>query len=151
MYHHSRFPLTSANSPIFIRGIGFIPPREAFGDDRESVATALLCNQDIPKGHDHGKPEREEYPKNGIIRVHKPWYVDLGLRLAGLCSIGIAALAIYLLMGLVQQAPQHSATGIEMALAAVGFLGASLGSGLLFLGARIYDRVVIASRWRTMR
>ncbi|MDE8651473.1 hypothetical protein [Novosphingobium album (ex Liu et al. 2023)] len=151
MYHHPRPPLTSANSPIFIRGVGFIPPREAFGESRESVATALLSNQDVPGGNDDGKPEREEYPKGGIIRVHKPWYVDLGLRLAGLCAIGLAALSIYLLMGLVQHAPQHSATWIEMALAAVGFLGASLGSVLLFLGAHIYDRVIIASRWRTMR
>lgn len=151
MYHHSRSPLTSASSPIFIRGVGFIPPREAFGESRESVAAALLCNRDDFSGNDDRTSESEDYPENGVIRVYKPWYVDPGLRLAGLCAIGIATFSIYVLMGLVQQAPRHDATWAELALAALGFLGGSLGSILLFLGARIYDRIVIPSRWRTTR
>lgn len=150
MHLHLRSSLSGLNSPIFARGIGFVPPCEAFGENRDSVA-ALLCNRDILEGSDEAKPESRDYPKNGVIRVHKAWYVDLGLRAAGLCSVGTAALSIYVLMGLVQQAPRHPATWLEAALAAVGFLGGSLGSILLFLGARIYDRVIIASQWRAMR
>ncbi|PZR81185.1 MAG: hypothetical protein DI537_38500 [Stutzerimonas stutzeri] len=112
---------------------------------------ALLCNRETAGGDDDGKPPRDEYPKDGTIRVYKPWYVDLGLRAAGLFSIAIAALSVHVLMGLVSQAPLHDATWLEMLLAAAGFLGGSIGCTLLFLGSRIYDRVVIASRWRTTR
>lgn len=137
MYH----PLKSLlASPGLIRGIGAIPSHET-----------LFCSREDLGGHGKGEPEREDHPKNGIIRACKPWYVDLGLRVAGLCFLGIAALSIHVLMDIVEQAPQHLTTPLELVLAAVGFLGASLGSILLFLGARVYDRVVIASRWRMMR
>jgi hypothetical protein len=42
----------------------------------------------------------------------------------------------------------QAGTDLRMALAAVGFIGCSLGSALAWLGAHVHDEVEIAERWR---
>lgn len=128
----------SGHGPIFIRGIGFIPPRETLAEGRERVATSMLYDRD-----ERDRDETVPLPPNTIIRVYKPWYVDLGLRVAGLCALGISAISLYLLVQFVHRGPSHPATWVEMLLAACSFLGASCGSLMLCLGAHLCDRVVL--------
>ncbi|WP_161392123.1 hypothetical protein [Croceibacterium xixiisoli] len=79
-----------------------------------------------------------------IIRVPQPWYVDPALRLGGAGLIALAVGAILLLVSMVRTIPFHPATAAELGLAAAAVLGASGGSVMLWQGARMFDRVVIA-------
>ena len=72
---------------------------------------------------------------------------DLLLRLTGLLSITVGAAALWQLYTLVHLPPHHEASAIELALAAIGFLGMSAGSALVALGRHIFDEVVIAQPW----
>lgn len=81
--------------------------------------------------------------------ISRWWQRDLFLRTSGVASVLFAILAMQHLTGLVHRAPRHEATVTEMGLAAVGFLGSSLGGALTFLGAQIHDKVQTSERWRT--
>lgn len=80
--------------------------------------------------------------------VSPPGRVDAALRLGGLCLVGSAAYAICLLLDLVPQGHPRSATSWELILAALGFLGGSIGSALVILGAHINDHIEVSARWR---
>ncbi len=80
------------------------------------------------------------------VNKDSPVY-DLALRLSGLALVVFGAVAILQLYHLVHVPPRHEATLAEMGLAAIGFLGCSLGGGLISLGAHIHDQVLISSRW----
>lgn len=75
---------------------------------------------------------------------------DIGLRLGGAGLLGLAWLAFRELAGLHLSAI-HSDPGVgPLALAAVGFLCASLGAVLIVQGRHIFDRVEVSRRWRTI-
>lgn len=76
-----------------------------------------------------------------------PVLQDLAIRFAGLALIALGALAIRILYRRVHMPPQHDATLAEFCLAAIGFMSASLGSGLTALGRHIHDRVPVSARW----
>lgn len=72
---------------------------------------------------------------------------DLALRSSGIAFAVLGALAIRHLYHLVHIPPRHEGSALELGLAAIGFLGISLGGGLLWLGAHIHDEVPISPRW----
>lgn len=72
---------------------------------------------------------------------------DLLLRFTGVLAIAIAVVALRQLYSLVHLPPHHEASLIELALAAIGFLGTSGGSALVVLGHHIFDEVVVARPW----
>lgn len=71
---------------------------------------------------------------------------DLWLRLAGVLLLGVAALAIRMLLGRTSAATYPDA--LDYLLATVSFVGASAGAGLLALGRHIFDEVEVSERWR---
>jgi len=73
---------------------------------------------------------------------------DLGLRAMGLLLLAIGALAMRHLFAGAPVPHRHVASAAEMALAAIGFLGLSLGAPLLLLGAHLFDEVELSERWR---
>ena len=72
---------------------------------------------------------------------------DLTLRAWGIALAVLGGLAMRHLYHLVHIPLRHEAPGIELGLAAIGFLCLSFGGGLLWLGAHIHDQVPISSRW----
>lgn len=78
---------------------------------------------------------------------HNNWKTDIGLRLCGLTSCGVSYLAIRMLMALRLPDSQLPQTALPFLFAAIGFLCASTGAGLLFLGHHIFDQVEISQRW----
>lgn len=74
--------------------------------------------------------------------------VNIGLRLAGIALLGIAAVAIYWLSGSVHSGGLHAAKPIEYLLAIVSFASASAGGVLLSYGTHIFDEVEVSERWR---
>ena len=72
---------------------------------------------------------------------------DLALRAIGIMLAIIGGIALRHLSHLVHVPPRHEASATEMGFAALGFLGLSAGSGLLWLGRHIHDRVPISARW----
>ncbi|MCI4655109.1 hypothetical protein [Sphingomonas aquatilis] len=82
------------------------------------------------------------------MRLNKESAVyDLMLRASGIVLAIVGAFALRHLHHLVHLPPKHEATVVEMGFAAIGFLGLSFGSGLLWLGAHIHDQVPISARW----
>ena len=77
---------------------------------------------------------------------HRSRRADLGLRAAGLlfCWLSYAALARLAAMHMAPPAAGIAAFG----LAAIGFVGASGGSALLFLGNHLFDEIDVGARWR---
>lgn len=80
------------------------------------------------------------------------WYfnkrTDIGLRLGGAALWGLAWLAFRDLAGL-HLSQTHANPGVgALALAAAGFLCASLGAVLIAQGRHIFDRVEVSERWR---
>ncbi len=73
---------------------------------------------------------------------------DLGLRGAGLALVLLSIAAIHWLTILVHAGGRHEGTPLELLLALVGFVGASIGSGLLMIGAHIHDPIEVSGRWR---
>jgi hypothetical protein len=71
---------------------------------------------------------------------------DLALRGAGAVLLLSAWFEGKLLARLVHQGPSQ-ATVAQLALAAVLFLSASLGSALLVLGRHVADRITVSARW----
>jgi len=78
---------------------------------------------------------------------HHDWKTDIGLRLCGLTSCGVSYLAICGLMALRLPDDQLPLTALPFLLAAIGFLCASAGVGLLVIGHHIFDKVEISQRW----
>ena len=76
------------------------------------------------------------------------WRQDLLIRTLGITLGLVAFLAIRHLVGAEHTRPRGDATISEMGLAAIGFLGLSLGGVLACLGSHIHDEVEIAERWR---
>ena len=79
---------------------------------------------------------------------HHNWQIDIGLRLGGATLCGLAWLLIRTLLGLyLPQNPAVLGAG-ALALAAGGFLCASLGLALLTLGHHLFDTIEVGERWR---
>lgn len=81
-----------------------------------------------------------------MVAWHRSWMADIGLRLLGLFSCGIAYAAFSHLSAMCSPA---SAPGVfAYALAVLGFLSASAGAALTFLGHHLFDQIEVSSRWR---
>ena len=72
---------------------------------------------------------------------------DLGLRVAGLLLLAIGALAMRRLFMGTPLPRGHTISLAEVGLAAIGFLGLSLGSALFVLGGHLLDQVELSERW----
>lgn len=77
---------------------------------------------------------------------HQTRRADGALRGSGLILWEIAYAAI---THLYAEHPSPVSPGaMALALAAIGFLGASIGSALVMLGRHVFDEVEVSSRWR---
>jgi hypothetical protein len=76
---------------------------------------------------------------------HRSRRADMGLRAAGvlLCCLGGAAIARLVAM----RTPPQTADALAFLLAAIGFLSASAGSAMLFLGSHLFDHIEVSARW----
>lgn len=77
---------------------------------------------------------------------HRSRRADLGLRASGLLLCWISYAAIARLVAL--HVPPQSAGALAYGLAAIGFIAASGGSALLFLGHHLLDEIEVSARWR---
>jgi hypothetical protein len=77
---------------------------------------------------------------------HRSRSADLGLRALGLALCGVAYLALSRLIATTQ--PAQPASAIALALAAIGFLGASAGGAMVVLGNHLFDEVEVSARWQ---
>jgi len=88
------------------------------------------------------------------VKLTMDWHERAGagwlLRLAGIALLGLAWGAAY---GLRQRALAGPASQDSVAylLALLGFVFASTGVALAVMGARLFDRIEIAARWRPAR
>ncbi len=73
---------------------------------------------------------------------------DLLIRCAGLLGFGLSVIAGRWLHHLLPAGRLVNPTIGQFALAAIMFVSASLGSGLLVLGGHIHDHIEVAERWR---
>lgn len=72
---------------------------------------------------------------------------SIGLRLAGLGLLALAAFAARHLYHMAHIGPVHEGTPAEFVVAAMAFFTASSGGILLALGIHIFDKVEISARW----
>lgn len=79
----------------------------------------------------------------GLSTHLSPRAQDLAIRVTGIVLASIGALAIAALYRMVHTTPSRAAAYIECSLAALGFIGLSLGSLLLALGSHISDQIEI--------
>jgi hypothetical protein len=77
---------------------------------------------------------------------HRLRRADLGLRALGLGFCAVAYFAIARLIALSQ--PLQAGSTIGFALAAIGFVGGSVGSALAMLGNHLFDDVQVSTRWQ---
>jgi hypothetical protein len=77
---------------------------------------------------------------------HRSRRADLGLRALGLGLCAVAYFAIARLVALAQ--PAQAAGALSFALAAIGFMSASAGSAMTFLGNHLFDEIEVSSRWQ---
>ena len=77
---------------------------------------------------------------------HQSRRADLGLRASGLLLCWISYAAIARLVAL--HVPPQSAEALAYGLAAIGFIAASGGSAMLFLGHHLFDEIEVSARWR---
>lgn len=77
---------------------------------------------------------------------HGSWKGDVGLRLLGLLACGVGYLALSRLFSMRQAA--HDVSLLTFSLAALGFLSASAGGALTWLGHHLFDEIEVSSRWR---
>lgn len=83
----------------------------------------------------------------GVLFHLSPRAQDLALRAAGLLIGAAGALAIASLYRILHVGRAHETTLAELALAASGFVGGSLGAVLLALGGHLLDPVELSTRW----
>lgn len=81
-----------------------------------------------------------------MVAWHRSRQADLGLRALGLMSWTMAYFAVRTLVAM-RISPQ-SAGALAYGLATIGFLGASAGSALAFMGNHLFDEIEVSSRWR---
>lgn len=73
---------------------------------------------------------------------------DVGIRALGVAAVAIAVAIFTWLPADIRHHPGAGASLLQLAMAAIGFLGASIGCGLILLGRHIHDRVILSERWR---
>lgn len=110
-------------------------------DDRGLGAASHHRDQPDTQREPGGNPHPNEQPRVGLV-------ADLLIRALGLFGIGLSAGAGLWLYRLLHTVPPPGPSLGQYVLAAVTFLGASVGSGLLILGGHIHDRIEIAERYR---
>lgn len=76
---------------------------------------------------------------------HRSWKADLGLRAVGLACCALAYGAIAQLFA---APPTALGTPDLSALAAGGFLSASIGVAMTVWGKHLFDEVTVSARWR---
>ncbi len=79
---------------------------------------------------------------------HRSRKANFALRLLGLVLWGVSYSAVSHLHDRVQAHPGTDADFLSLALAAVGFLAASIGGMLIFLGNHLFDEVELPARYR---
>lgn len=128
--------------------IGRIANRAQLAADRAFMANALPLMTHID--------ERDRSPGAGQPQGERPLFQgremgvrwNIGLRLVGMALIGIAAAAISWMYSLVHADGDDPVTFLGYLLALIGFISASVGSALLFLGTHIFDEVEVSARWK---
>jgi len=81
-----------------------------------------------------------------MVAWHRSWTADIGLRLLGLFSCGIAYVALSRLFAM--RIPAGLPDILALTLAAIGFLSASGGAALTLFGHHLFDQIEVSSRWR---
>ena len=79
---------------------------------------------------------------------HRSRKADIALRLLGLVLCGVSYLAVSHLYDRAQAHPGADADVLSLAWAAVGFIAASTGGLLAFLGNHLFDQVERPARCR---
>lgn len=79
---------------------------------------------------------------------HRTWKADYGLRAAGVVLCALAYAAIARLCALHPPVPPATAGIAAYALAASGFLCASVGGALTTHGSHVFDEIEVSPRWR---
>lgn len=74
------------------------------------------------------------------------WMAELTLRLAGLAVLAIAAFIARMLGRLINQGPPHSASPVELTIAAAACACLSAGLALAFEGAGLFRLVSLPPR-----
>ena len=88
----------------------------------------------------------------GVTEWHRTRRGDLGLRALGLGGCALSYFSIHQLMAMPAADPAHWSPGfLAYMLTATGFLCASAGSGMVALGAHLFDKVEVSERWRAGR
>lgn len=130
-------------------GRGFVPAAEPILHKRASPAPAQLHMQGgpAPLWGDPGAPATDIADSQRGRRVKKR-PMDILLRLAGLASISVSAVAFWLLWHLAHAGGRHPVTVSELLVALIGFACASAGSLMLFQGRHLFDTVEVSRRWR---
>lgn len=83
-----------------------------------------------------------------MVKWHRSWQADIGLRGLGMALCALAYVAIGHLMTLRPIALPRPAGVVAYGLAAGGFLGASVGTALTLLGRHLFDEVEVSARWQ---
>jgi hypothetical protein len=132
----NRVPAGRSDTPM----PGFVADRTSLADSIVHLASGAGRKGGAAAVREDGEPPRRP-GRHG-------WIGDLIIRLGGLGAIALSAVAFAWLYRLVHAVPGREATLGQYLLAAVGFLSASIGSGLLALGRHVHDRIELSERWR---
>ncbi|GGE78191.1 hypothetical protein [Sphingomonas prati] len=81
---------------------------------------------------------------------HRSKQADIGLRLAGLASWGVAYASFNLLQAVAKPTLHGPTAFLAIALAATLFLCASSGAALITLGNHLLDRITVSGRWQRL-
>lgn len=98
------------------------------------------CSESKPSVDGDVTCHRNAYPR---------WLKDIAIRCGGMMLLVLSAIAFTWLYRLIHAAPRSEGTLAQYAIAAVGFLCASIGLGLAALGYSIHDPVAVSDRWRS--
>ncbi len=102
-----------------------------------------------PTAAPHSGTPRAPIAHRRAIAAYPRWLKDIGIRCGGLMLLLVSALAFSWLYRLVHVVPRSEGTLGQYGIAAVAFLSASVGLGLVALGYSIHDPVEISDRWRS--
>jgi hypothetical protein len=86
-----------------------------------------------------------------MFNDRKGQVTDALLRIAGLALLASCWAAMHWLVQSVHAGPRHQASLLELAAAAIGFVTLTIGAGLAWLGAHVFDRVQVSERWASRR
>lgn len=82
-----------------------------------------------------------------MTRWHETITANIGLRVGGIVLLILARVQAWRLHHIVQMNFSGQATPLQILLAAMTFLSASIGCALLFVGPGLWRRVRVSERW----